>query len=802
MLVLLCAFLIVLATGITVQASGLVEETINTHNEYSKYPLNNYQLDYFVDSSWDWLPWNWGDGIGKSVMFGVYAITNFLWLVSVYLSSATGYLVSEAYSLDFIKDTSDAIGKNVQTLAGVSQHGFSSTGFYPGMMLLLILVLGVYVAYVGMLKHETSKAISAIVNFVTIFIVSASFIAFAPNYIDKVNGFSSDIATSALNTGSKLIMQNDKGHSQNGVDAIRDTLFTVQVKQPWTLLQFGDSDPKKVGQDRIDKLAKTSPFKDKGKARTELVKDEIEKKDNDNLSAVKTINRLGVTVFIVLFNIVITIFVFILTAIMIFSQVLFIIYAIFLPIACLLAMIPSFNGMLKTTIMKLFNVIMMRAGITLVLTMAFCLSTLIYGLSATTPFFLVAFLQIVVFGGIYLKLSDLMGLMSLHSSDVQNGASQLHRRGQNTVRRFMTKVGLGALAGQGLSSLARRKASPATVNNSPTTPVSPHARPQAVPQAQTTGNKQTGQQTPPVNPRSKAEQFGSKVGQFMDTKERLKDKALKAKDQLKDLPINTKYGLQKKKEATKKGLQDFKQSAMDQRIENELARDQANRRRRQTIKDRKLALTKRQQEPQAKVPVVDPIDDKHRRQFSKRPTSSVESSQKPHKRPGIMPIPVPFKRTDQPPKANRPKSHDNKKLYRQPNSQTPPIPVKSDKIKDSETKNPRRYHIQNGKKQLPKSTQREERDQQQQNKQRPVTNKVLPKDTKNKSLPTTDAQDKSARKIQAQKSIVPSQPVQPKPVATKVTTERQPMVKPRTTLKRKINPRLVNGRKDRRHETK
>ncbi len=31
--------------------TGLVEETINAGNEYSKYGLSNYQLDFYVDNS-------------------------------------------------------------------------------------------------------------------------------------------------------------------------------------------------------------------------------------------------------------------------------------------------------------------------------------------------------------------------------------------------------------------------------------------------------------------------------------------------------------------------------------------------------------------------------------------------------------------------------------------------------------------------------------------------------------------------------------------------------------------------------
>ena len=80
--------------GTVAHATGLVDDTINAENLYSKYPLSNYQLDFYVDNSWSWLPWNWLDGIGKSVQYGLYCITNFVWTISLYLSNATGACVS------------------------------------------------------------------------------------------------------------------------------------------------------------------------------------------------------------------------------------------------------------------------------------------------------------------------------------------------------------------------------------------------------------------------------------------------------------------------------------------------------------------------------------------------------------------------------------------------------------------------------------------------------------------------------------------------------------------------------------
>ena len=440
LLALLLILLLLTVFGTAAHAAGLVDDTVDAANEYSKYPLDNYQLDFYVDSGWDWLPWNWLDGIGKQVMYGLYAITNFIWTISLYLSNATGYLIQEAYSLDFISSTADSIGKNMQTLAGVTTGGLSSEGFYIGFLLILILVVGIYVAYTGLIKRETTKAIHAVVNFVMVFVLSAAFIAYAPDYIGKINEFSADISNASLTLGTKIVLPNSESQGKDSVDLIRDCLFSIQVKQPWLLLQYGNSDMESIGADRVESLLSTSPDENNGQDREEIVVEEIEDRENTNLTITKTINRLGTVFFLFMFNIGISVFVFLLTGIMIFSQVLFIIYAMFLPVSFLLSMVPSFEGMSKRAITKLFNTILTRAGITLIITVAFSISTMLYNLSGEYPFFLTAFLQIVTFAGIYFKLGDLMGMFSLQSGDSQSMGSRIMRRPRMLMHAHMHRL--------------------------------------------------------------------------------------------------------------------------------------------------------------------------------------------------------------------------------------------------------------------------------------------------------------------------------------------------------------------------
>ncbi|OTN78282.1 hypothetical protein A5826_002134 [Enterococcus faecium] len=552
------AFLFFLLSGTIAQAVGLVDDTVDAQNLYSHYPLANYQLDFYVDTDWDWLPWNWKDEIGNQVQYGLYAMSNFIWTISLYLANATGYLVQQAYTLDFISDTANQVGENMQILAGVSHNGFAPSGFYVGFLLLFILIVGTYVTYVGLIKRETSKAIQAITNFVVVFLLSAGFIAYAPSYIQRINEFSADISQASLDLGSKIILPHADSEGKESVDLIRDTLFSVQVEQPWLLLQFDNSNKEEIGESRVNALLEVNPDTNNGKDREDAVKAEIEDNDNQNLTLTKTVNRLGVVVFLVLFNIGISIFVFLLTGIMIFSQILFILYAMFLPISFLLSMLPTFTSMGKSALMKLFNTIMLRAGITLIITVAFSLSTMFYTLTVGYPFFLIAFLQIVTFAGIYLKLGDILNFFNLQSSDSQQVSRSVFRRpkqymgrGTRRLRRTISRTMIGGTVGYLADKTKRRKNTstvPSTTTNKP-----------SIGSSSVTSDRQKKQGVQ-QRPFTRSYQTGQRIGKVLDSKNRATNYVSQKKQQVKELPKTVTGNIHQT-------VSDFKQGMSDERTE-------------------------------------------------------------------------------------------------------------------------------------------------------------------------------------------------------------------------------------------
>lgn len=567
--------------GTVAHATGLVDDTINAGNLYSKYPLSNYQLDFFVDNSWSWLPWNWLDGIGKSVQYGLYCITNFVWTISLYLSNATGYVVQEAYKLDFINDMADSIGKSIQTLAGVTQNGFSSTGFYVGFLLLIILVVGMYVAYTGLIKRETSKALHAVINFVVVFVLSASFIAYAPDYIKKINEFSSDISTASLDLGTKIMLPNSDSEGKDSVDLIRDSLFSIQVQQSWLLLQFGNSNAEEIGTDRVETLVSASPEDEDGKTREEVVKTEIEDNDNNNLTIPQVVNRLGMVFFLLFFNLGITIFVFLLTGMMLFSQILFIIFAMFLPISFLLSMIPSYESMAKQAIVRVFNTIMTRAGITLIVTVAFSISSMFYNISTDYPFFMIAFLQIVCFAGIYMKLGDLMSMFSLNAGDSQSMGRRIFRRPylfmRHRARRMEHRIARAVSAGGISGGVAGAVAGSAVAGK-------------RAERKNTASKENRGNATSSMGQRA-----GSKVGAVLDTKNKVKDKANAVKENIKDMPTQTAYAVYSAKEKAKSSVSDFKRGMVQEQQSRQTGRLEKQEQRKKNIADKRMELQKAQE---------------------------------------------------------------------------------------------------------------------------------------------------------------------------------------------------------------
>lgn len=647
---ILSAFLVcMLLTGLFLSAanmevsaaSGLVDETIDAGNLYSQYRWDNYQIDFYVDTSWDWLPWNWMDRIDNKISSVFYGISDGIWLISVLLSSGTGYIVQQTYSLDFIGDMADDIGKNIQILAGMNTGSkkFNADGFYTWLLLFIVLIVGGYIAYAGLIKRKTTEAVSAAVNMLVIFLLTAAFIAYAPQYIKNINDFSADLSNGVLELGAKLVMPGNDEVGVKATDKIRNNLFAIQVYKPWLLLQFGTTDETAIESeriaagvdgDRIKSILSVSPVTNFGEDRQTAVKTDIETYKNVNMTVTNVAGRFGTVLLVFFLNLIISIFVIIMCGMVVFTQLMFIIFALYLPLNFILSMLPTYNGLLKKAVLKLFNTILMRAGLTLLITIAFSLSAMIYSMSGDYPFLMVAFLQIVVFVGTYLKMDEILSMVALGDGGSNKRGRFLKSMGRYMVMRKLfgrryysggrraavsrstgagsgTGGGTGGSAGDGSKDTAApsggndSQKAPSHTNNSGSKPVrEPVWTNENVNGTENNGTSENERTT--VSYGGKAPSAGAKagkrVGMVMDSGKRLKDRMNLVKENVKNTPTEIKYQAGLHRKAMEQNVKDFKEGIAGERNRREMGRLQEQNRIQADAgrKRREMYLAKRRSE--------------------------------------------------------------------------------------------------------------------------------------------------------------------------------------------------------------
>ena len=232
--------------------------------------------------------------------------------------------------------------------------------------------------------------------------------------------------------------------------------------------------------------------------------------------------------------------------------------------------------MAKQAIVRVFNTIMTRAGITLIVTVAFSISSMFYNISTDYPFFMVAFLQIVCFAGIFIKLGDLMSMFSLNAGDSQNMGRRIFRRPylfmRHRARRMERRLAGAVTAGGVAGAVAGRTIS----NRKPTRNIATK---------DSRGNTSS----------SMGQRAGSKVGAVLDTKNKVKDKANAVKENIKDMPTQTSYAVYSAKEKAKSSVSDFKRGMVQEQQSRQSGRLEKQEQHRQNIADKRMELQKAQE---------------------------------------------------------------------------------------------------------------------------------------------------------------------------------------------------------------
>ena len=270
---------------------------------------------------------------------------------------------------------------------------------------------------------------------------------------------------------------------------------------------------------------------------------------------------------------------------------------------------------------------MTRAGITLIVTVAFSISSMFYNISTDYPFFMVAFLQIVCFAGIYMKLGDLMSMFSLNAGDSQSMGRRIFRRPylfmRHRARRMEHRIARAVSAGGISGGVAGAVAGSAVAGK-------------RAERKNTASKENRGNTTSSMGQRA-----GSKVGAVLDTKNKVKDKANAVKENIKDMPTQTAYAVYSAKEKAKSSVSDFKRGMVQEQQSRQTGRLEKQEQHRKNIADKRMELQKAQEARQVQRKADGSATTGATRPHERPATASKPSAEKMQevKRPATAPTP-------------------------------------------------------------------------------------------------------------------------------------------------------------------
>ncbi|PHG37983.1 hypothetical protein COI60_06505 [Bacillus toyonensis] len=463
LLLLMCTLLLVFnllfkATPVYAEEEprhSLIDDIIPKSKEklkFEEYPPSSYGIDVYTPEGGfgeSLKFWKWKDSIKEQIVATIFILISIAWTVNLAISSLVTSLVGQSMSLNIVADVGDKLGEVISKTAGF--NGSWGNGIYSELIGLMLALLACWVIWVGFIQRRQSEMLGGLLKALGILVFTLGFFANSSYIIKGLNNFSEQVNKTVLDT-SQSISGASEGHS-SGVDSITDLTHTLLIKQPYTLLQFGTTDMKKIGDERIKKLLTTTdPEK-----RKDLIKEEVEIQKNKTLSLDATFERGALVLLLGVINAPLWIVLGLCSMAMLFYQLMFIIVALMSPVMLLMALVPAWTGTAKKFLAELFRTLLMKVAIGFLVTLMFWVSSILFSATDKYGYLVVAILQILSFLGVWLYRKTIFDAITTvpasagaaRASDAMSNIRQKYRdvrRGSKTVGRGVAVAGDAGVA--------------------------------------------------------------------------------------------------------------------------------------------------------------------------------------------------------------------------------------------------------------------------------------------------------------------------------------------------------------------
>jgi hypothetical protein len=436
---------------------SLIDDIIPKSKEklkYEEYPPSSYGIDIYTPEGGfgeSLKFWKWGDKVKEQMVAVLFSLISIGWTINLGISTFVTSMVGQSMSLNIVADVGDKLGDVISKAAGF--NGSWGNGIYSELIGLMLALLACWVIWVGFVTRRQSEMLGGLLKALGILVFTLGFFANSSYIIKGLNTFSEQVNKTVLDS-TQSISGASEGYS-SGVDSITDLTHTLLIKQPYTLLQFGTTDMKKIGDERIKKMLTTTGADE----RQDLLKEEVEqKKKNTILTLDATFERGALVLLLFLINGPLWVVLGLCSMAMLFYQLSFIIIvALMSPVMLLMALVPAWTGTAKKFLSELFRTLLMKVAIGFLITLMFWVSSILYSATDKYGYLVVAALQVLSFLGVWLYRKTIFDAITsvpasagaARASDAMSNIRQKYRdvrRGSKTVGRGVAVAGAAGVA--------------------------------------------------------------------------------------------------------------------------------------------------------------------------------------------------------------------------------------------------------------------------------------------------------------------------------------------------------------------
>ncbi|OFD54377.1 hypothetical protein BWGOE6_55750 [Bacillus mycoides] len=432
---------------------SLLDDIIPKNKEklkFEEHPPSSYGIDIYTPEGGfgeSLKFWRWGDKVKEQMVAVLFSLISIGWTLNLAVSTFVTSMVGQSMSLNIVADVGDKLGDVISKAAGFN-GSWGSGGIYSELIGLMLALLACWVIWVGFVERRQSEMLGGLLKALGILVFTLGFFANSSYIIKGLNNFSEQTNKTVLDA-TQSIAGTKEGYS-SGVDSITDLTHTLLIKQPYTLLQFGTTDMKKIGDERIKKMLTTTNTDERQK----LLEHEVKDENNKILELDATFERGALVLLLFVINGPLWVVLCLCSMAMLFYQLMFIIVALMSPVMLLMALVPAWAGTAKRFLAELFRTLLMKVAIGFLLTLMFWVSSILYSATDKYGYLVVAALQVLSFLGVWLYRKTIFDAITTvpasagaaRASDAMSNIRDKYRdvkRGSKTVGRGVAAVGTG-----------------------------------------------------------------------------------------------------------------------------------------------------------------------------------------------------------------------------------------------------------------------------------------------------------------------------------------------------------------------